>query len=131
MLHSLDDYLHAKINTTKSGSLGCYLSLIIISLQKISEINSFLTDVLTIKECCNLIGGEYFRLWLKNQIFPDIWFSESHKEKVLSITFRVKKKFNFWQKIKNSTWEEFLGFFPKMRTYLKNSEISVLTLNNL
>ena len=86
MLHSLDDYPHIKNNhdhlilstdidnqrilqlswmrvktdltQPKKGSPTCYLSLMIISMQKIQEITESLPDILMIKESWNLIGQE-------------------------------------------------------------------------
>ena len=45
-------------NPSKNRSLRCYLRLMIIFMQKIQDINWFLSDILIIKEYCNLPGQE-------------------------------------------------------------------------
>ena len=60
---------HAWTQPTKSSSLGCYLYLVDISMQKIQDTTTFLLEILMVKKSWNLIGPEYFSLILVKQNF--------------------------------------------------------------
>ena len=55
------DERHNWSHPIKKGSLRCYLSLMFSSMQKISRIDWFSAETLTIKVYCNLISWEHLR----------------------------------------------------------------------
>ena len=55
-------------------------------------------------------------------------FLQNHKGHYYAPFLGLKKHINglnFWQKPKNPILEEFWGFFPKMKVFLKNAAPSV------
>ena len=67
-----------------------FLTLMIISMQKIEGIDWFLPQIMIIKEYCNLIGWEYFIPKL-NQIFPRKAVFKESKWTLLCTIFYVTK----------------------------------------
>ena len=67
----LDMSGHTQLN--ESSSLTWYLSFENIYMQKIKDIDPLLSEILLIKEYCNLTGWEHFNLYnLSTKISPDM-----------------------------------------------------------
>ena len=74
----LDMSGHTQLN--ESSSLTWYLSLVNIYMQKIKDIDALLSEILLIKEYCNLTGWEHFNLYnLSTKISPDMRLAQENR----------------------------------------------------
>ena len=98
---------HTWTHSAKSSNLTCYLSLVNISMQKITEIDTLILVISMIKDFHNLIGWEHFCLKLVNQKFhryelctkkqrAAMYFTLGYfQQKVITFHKRYKNLFSF------------------------------------
>ena len=118
---------------TKSGSLRCYFSLMIISMQ---NIDCNLPEIMMIKEYCNLISWDCFRLCLVVITigFVGLWLFKAYfkfKKNPSTLFFFFFFFFFFFEKQQFAVPSSLLFFFLFFLACMKAETYSCLVWSNV